>query len=226
MIKKYIFLALTVSVVLAACNKKSKGGKVALKNSNDSFSYALGASFGAGMKQSNVKEINWDLFKKAFELTLQKGDSASQLNKDLMNQVIEDYISNAKYSSNKTDGETYIAKCKKDGGYTVTKSGLLYKEIQKGNGIKPQITDTLLVNYTGKFTDGKVFDSNEGTKPVKFTLNGGIIPGFLEALQMMEIGSKVQVVIPYDLAYGKTGGRSMEPYKTLIFDLEVVDIVK
>jgi FKBP-type peptidyl-prolyl cis-trans isomerase FklB len=120
---------------------------------------------------------------------------------------------------------------KKQGGYTVTPSGLLFKSISKGTGVKPSITDTVYVHYTGKFIDGKLFDSSIGKEPLKTAMNGGAVKGFLEALSMLDVGAKAEVVIPYELAYGKQGMQNpysgemmMEPYKTLIFELELVSI--
>jgi FKBP-type peptidyl-prolyl cis-trans isomerase FklB len=109
----------------------------------------------------------------------------------------------------------------------------LFKQIKAGNGIKPTLTDTVLITYTGKYVDGTVFDSNVGKETFKTSLNGGAIPGFLEALTLMEEGSEAEVIIPYDIAYGKNGSRNpysgdmrIEPYKTLVFTLKIDSIQK
>ncbi len=101
----------------------------------------------------------------------------------------------------------------------------------KGKGIKPSITDSVYVHYTGKFIDGKVFDTSIGKDPLLTAMNGGVVAGFLEALNLMEVGSKFEVILPYDLAYGKQGMQNpysgemmMKPYQTLIFEIELVSI--
>ncbi len=228
--KKILIIACAV-IVLASCKDKKAGAKMPLKTLKDSFAYAYGAYVGGMLHSTNIKEIDWTIFKAAYEEAVKNGDSGLMLDKEKIGEVLNTYSLEAKFGENKKKGEEYIAKNK--GGYTATASGLLFKQTKPGNGIKPLITDTVLVSYTGKFIDGKIFDSNIGKEPFKTSMNTGAIKGFLEALSMMDVGSEAEVIIPWNLAYGKEGNRNpytgemqMEPYQTLIFTLQLVEIKK
>lgn len=219
-------------MVLASCKDKKSGAKMPLKSLKDSFAYAYGAYVGGMLHSTNIKDIDWTIFKTAYEEALKNGDSGLMLDKEKIGEVLNNYSLEAKFGENKKKGEDYIAKHKSE-GYKVTASGLLFKQTKAGNGIKPLITDTVLVHYTGKFIDGKIFDSNIGKDAFKTSMNAGAIKGFLEALSMMEVGSEAEVIIPYELAYGKEGNRNpytgemqMEPYQTLIFNLTLDGIQK
>ena len=109
----------------------------------------------------------------------------------------------------------------------VTPSGLQYKILVKGNGQVPQTTDKVLVNYEGRLVDGTVFDASakHGDKPASFRADQ-VIRGWTEALTMMPVGSKWQLYIPYDLAYGTRDMGNIKPFSTLIFDVELVGIEK
>ena len=231
--KKYILIASAV-ILWFACNNKSKGtGKIALKTQKDSFSYALGVYLGTMMHENKIKEVDWKLFEHAAEFVMKNGDSAAQISGEKMGTVLTEYTIEAKYGENRKKGEEFIAKNKSK--YKTTTSGLMYKELVKGTDIKPSISDTILINYSGKLVNGEIFDSNEGKEPRKFALNGGAVPGFIEALNMMNVGSKYEVVIPSNLAYGIRGRQVqnpmngqpmmiMEPFQTLIFQIEIVSI--
>lgn len=230
---KQIILIVLAVITITACNNKEKAGKVKLTNQKDSFAYAFGANTGRILRNYNVKELNWEVFKACVEQVMQNGDSNLLIDKELEREVAMSYLTECKYGEERKKGEEFIAKMKKEGGYTASPSGLLFKSLAKGTGVKPLITDTVYVHYTGKFIDGKVFDSSIGKEPLKTAMNGGAVKGFLEALEMMEVGSKCEVVLPYDLAYGKQGMQNpysgemmMEPYKTLIFEMELVSIKK
>jgi FKBP-type peptidyl-prolyl cis-trans isomerase FklB len=228
--KNTLIILITV-IVMASCGSKT-GGKITMKNEADSFAYVFGANTGRILNNFKVKEINWDIFRACVEDVMKNGDSNLLISKELENEIAMNYLNEIKYGENKIKGAEYMSKREKD-GFTKTTSGILFKELAKGNGVKPLITDTVFVHYTGKFTDGTTFDSSIGRSPLKTALNGGAIPGFLEAISMMELGSKAEVIIPYNLAYGKqgnqnpyTGEMTMEPYKTLTFELELVEIQK
>jgi FKBP-type peptidyl-prolyl cis-trans isomerase FklB len=126
---------------------------------------------------------------------------------------------------NKVEGEAFLAENKKKEGVITLPSGLQYKVIKAGTGKKPKATDTVTVHYQGTLTDGKEFDSSyRRGQPVTFPVNG-VIPGWTEALQLMEEGAKWQVFIPSSLAYGDRGaGRDIGPHATLIFEIELVSI--
>jgi FKBP-type peptidyl-prolyl cis-trans isomerase len=127
--------------------------------------------------------------------------------------------------TNKAEGDKFLADNKAKEGVQVTASGLQYKVITTGNGVKPKATDTVKVHYVGKLVNGTEFDSSRkhGDNPVEFPVNG-VIPGWTEALQLMPVGSKWEVYIPSDLAYGPTGQGPIPPASTLIFEVELLEV--
>lgn len=129
---------------------------------------------------------------------------------------------------NKADGEAYLAANGAKEGVTTTDSGLQYKEIVAGEGEEtPTESDTVTVHYRGTLIDGTEFDSSYSRNaPATFPL-GGVIPGWTEALQLMNVGDKFELVIPSDLAYGPAGaGANIGPNATLLFEVELLEIVK
>ena len=130
-------------------------------------------------------------------------------------------------TGNKTQGEKFLADNKTEEGVTTLPSGLQYKVLKAGSGPKPGLHDQVTVHYTGTLIDGTVFDSSvQRGQPASFAVNG-VIPGWTEALQLMNTGSKWQLFIPYNLAYGEQGaGEKIGPYSTLIFEVELLKIGK
>jgi FKBP-type peptidyl-prolyl cis-trans isomerase FklB len=128
-------------------------------------------------------------------------------------------------SKNKKAGEEFLAKNKSNEGIVTTASGLQYKVLVAGTGAKPKATDTVDCHYEGRLIDGTVFDSSyRRGQSAQFPVNG-VIPGWVEALQLMPVGSKWQLYIPSELAYGEYGaGETIEPNSTLIFDVELLGI--
>ncbi|HSB96405.1 MAG TPA: FKBP-type peptidyl-prolyl cis-trans isomerase, partial [Spongiibacteraceae bacterium] len=128
---------------------------------------------------------------------------------------------------NKAASEAYLAENAKKDGVKTTASGLQYKVETEGKGAKPKATDTVEVNYRGTLVDGTEFDSSyKRGQTVTFPVNG-VIPGWSEALQLMTVGSKYQLYIPSDLAYGPGGtGGAIGPNQALVFEVELVDIKK
>jgi len=126
---------------------------------------------------------------------------------------------------NKKEGEAFLAENKKKEGIIALPSGLQYKVIKEGDGKIPTATDTVTVHYRGTLIDGTEFDSSYTRgQPVTFPVKG-VVPGFSEALQLMKVGSKWQLFIPSNLAYGERGaGDDIGPNSTLIFDLELISI--
>ena len=124
------------------------------------------------------------------------------------------------------ENQAFLEENKKAAGVVVTDSGLQYEILTEGNGAKPTAESTVRVHYTGSLIDGTVFDSSvkRGT-PAEFPV-GGVIKGWTEALQMMPVGSKWRLTIPHELAYGERGaGASIPPFATLVFEVELLDIL-
>lgn len=130
-------------------------------------------------------------------------------------------------AANKAKGEAFLAENATKEGIIATGSGLQYKVVSMGDGAKPSATDKVKVHYHGTLIDGTVFDSSvERGEPLEFPL-AGVIKGWTEGLQLMPVGSKFIFYIPYDLAYGERGaGSDIGPCETLIFEVELLDIVK
>jgi FKBP-type peptidyl-prolyl cis-trans isomerase FklB len=198
-----------------------------MKNALDSFSYALGLSMANFYREQGVENINISLVSKA--LSDNKARKAV-LNESQINNAIISYMQTAKSSKaagEKKLGKEFLDSNKTQTGVVTLPSGLQYKIIKEGTGAKPGPTDKVKVHYEGKLTNGKTFDSSvERGEPIELNVNG-VIPGWTEALQLMPVGSKWKLFVPSDLGYGDNGaGADIKPGATLIFDVELLDIVK
>jgi FKBP-type peptidyl-prolyl cis-trans isomerase FklB len=132
-----------------------------------------------------------------------------------------------KAAGNRKAGEAFLAENRKQPGVVSLPSGLQYQILKESTGVKPAATDKVKVHYTGTLLDGTVFDSSvQRGEPLEISVNG-VIPGWIEALQLMPVGSKWKLFIPSHLAYGDNpAGPSIKPGSTLIFEVELLDIVK
>jgi FKBP-type peptidyl-prolyl cis-trans isomerase FklB len=194
----------------------------------DSLSYAIGLSVANFYKQQNISNINTALVTRAINDVNKKGKLA--LDEQQANNCLISYVQKAKAekaSGNKKLGQEFLAANKTKPGVVTLPSGLQYTVIKQGTGAKPAITDQVRVHYHGTLIDGRVFDSSiERGQPIELAVNG-VIPGWTEALQLMPVGSKWKLFIPSNLAYGdQQAGPMIAPGSTLIFDVELLDIVK
>ena len=201
---------------------------VALKTTQDSLSYAIGLSVANFYKQQNITNINTALVMRAIN-DVNKGNKLV-LDEQQANQTIVNFMQKAKAekaSVAKKQGQDFLAANKSKPGVVTTPSGLQYLVLKTGTGPKPALTDMVRVHYHGTLIDGKVFDSSvERGQPIELSVNG-VIPGWTEALQMMPVGSKWKLFIPSNLAYGdQQAGPMIAPGSTLVFDVELLDIVK
>jgi len=193
----------------------------------DKISYALGLSIGNNFLSSGIKKLNTAEFSKAIEDVL--NNKQPSMSYEEAQSILNEYITNLqneKPDLNLKAGQEFLESNKKREGVVTLPSGLQYEIIKEGNGPKPTATDQVKCHYHGTLIDGTVFDSSvqRGT-PATFGVNQ-VIKGWVEALQLMPVGSKWRLFIPSDLAYGERGaGKSIEPNSTLIFDVEVLDIV-
>lgn len=193
----------------------------------DKISYALGLSIGNNFKASGVKDIDIDIFSKAI-LDVLKNQKPS-MSYDEAKQIINDFftkLQEEKLEINKKAGEEFLKINKEKPGIVTLPSGLQYMVLKKGEGKVPAATDTVKVHYEGTLIDGSVFDSSvQRGQPATFGVTQ-VIQGWVEALQLMPVGSKWKLFIPSNLAYGESGaGNSIEPNSALIFDVELLDIV-
>lgn len=197
-----------------------------MKNEIDSVSYALGASVGQNLKKEGMTEYNSKAFVQGFEDAL--GEKGSSLTPEQMNQAINAYftkVRNAKNEALKVEGEKFLEENKNKEGVVALPSGLQYEVIIMGDGPKPTAASKVTTHYHGTLLDGTVFDSSvDRGNPASFEV-GRVIQGWQEALQLMPVGSKWRLYIPYDLAYGANGaGAMIGPYATLIFEVELISI--
>lgn len=173
--------------------------------------------------------INDKLFNEGFIAALKKDNSvfADSLAKPYFENAVKANIE-AENMKNKKAGEAFLAENAKKEGVVTLPSGLQYKVLTAGTGEKPKATDRVTVKYEGKTLDGKVFDSSYKRNPQTTTFGvTQVIKGWTEALQLMPVGSKWELYIPYDLAYGEKGaGRDIKPYDALLFTVELVGIEK
>jgi FKBP-type peptidyl-prolyl cis-trans isomerase len=204
----------------------------ALKTQKEKLSYAIGMEMGKGVKAQEL-DVDPELISRGLKDALSggkplMGDDELQavigaLREEMKQKQMQ--AEEAAAEDNRKQGEAFLAENGKKAGVVTTASGLQYKVITAGTGKKPAETDTVLCNYKGTFLDGTEFDSSaEAGKPVPFDIKT-VIPGFKEALQLMPVGSKWQIVVPASLAYGPRGaGNVIGPNTTLIFEVELVGI--
>ena len=193
----------------------------------DKVSYCFGLSIASNLLSSGVNTINTEAFVDAIR-TVYAGQMP-EIKPEEANQILQDYfnkLQNERGKAATAAGEQFLKDNKSKEGVVTLKSGLQYKVISTGNGAIPKSSDTVKCHYEGRLINGAVFDSSiRRGEPAEFPVNG-VIAGWVEALQLMPVGSKWQLYIPSDLAYGPHGaGQAIGPNETLIFDIELLDIV-
>lgn len=205
---------------------KATPAAVPMKNAADSFSYAIGLSIANFYKQQGVSDINNQLVLKALS-DAKNGKPA--LNEEQANACIMGHMQTArsqKSAGTKKAGQAFLAQNKNKPGVVTLPSGLQYEVITTGTGPKPTINDQVKCHYAGSFIDGKEFESSyKNGQPVTFPV-GGVIRGWTEALQLMPVGSKWKLYIPSELGYGDMDNGPIAGGSTLIFEVEVLEIVK
>ena len=161
-----------------------------------------------------------------FMLGMASCGNNADANKNVETNTEEVAEENVEIKDNLTIGREFLEENAKNDSVTVTESGLQYMVLKEGTGAKPGPTDEVTVHYTGRLLDGTVFDSSvDRGEPIEFNLNE-VIPGWTEGLQLMEEGSKYMLYIPYDLGYGEQAVGSIPPGSTLIFEVELLEVVK
>lgn len=194
----------------------------------DKVSYALGLSIGNNFQNSGINDLQVEDFVKGVKAVLQ--GTTPELSYDEAKNVINEYftkLQGEKLELNKKAGEEFLTINKNKAGVVELPSGLQYEILKKGEGPIPTATDKVRCHYHGTFINGTVFQSSlQSGEPAVFGVSQ-VIPGWVEALQLMPVGSKWRLFIPSDLAYGEHGaGEAIEPNSTLIFEVELLDLVK
>jgi len=224
----FVFAAV-LAVIASGCTETSvKSAKV--KSTQDSLAYAFGINFYHSITQDNV-EVDPILMAKGM---LDAKENKASMDEMVARTFIMSYFEKKQqadmlemYKGAKEEGEKFLEQNKNKGGVTTTASGLQYEVISMGTGPKPTSEQTVKVHYTGTLMDGTKFDSSvDRNEPAVFPVSG-VIAGWVEALQLMPVGSKFKLYIPSELAYGESGaGEVISPFAVLIFDVELLEIVQ
>ncbi len=238
--KKNILMAIAIMCSISIANAQTIGKKKNKKDLKtttqtpmfttelDTVSYSLGVSFANSVKNAGLDTINLVALNKAFNdvLSNQKLDIETQQADMILNQFFAKKQQEAG-SKGRQAGEEFLAANAKKSGIVTTTSGLQYQIMTAGTGPKPLATDKVKTHYHGTLIDGKVFDSSvDRGEPAVFGVNQ-VIPGWVEALQMMPVGSKWRLFVPANLAYGDRGaGNDIKPGSALIFEVELISIEK
>lgn len=210
-------------VTAVSCTKKAK-----LDNDKSKASYAIGQQIGQNLKQQNI-EVDADALAMALK---DASEGKNQMTKEQIQEAMMKLQENAmkkqqeEAETNKKKGAEYLEKNKSAAGVKVTASGLQYIVEKEGTGKTPTKDDVVKCHYTGTLTNGEKFDSSvDRGQPAEFPVSG-VIPGWTEALQMMKVGGKMKLFIPPELAYGPSGRPGIPPNSVLVFEVELLDIVK
>ncbi len=236
--KNLFFVLLAIPLVLFSCKDAKKADAVpaaaadAIPASEDvkpaskaEVSYAFGVAIGTSLKQTAVK-LDYNEFLKGVKDVVEKDNPGITM--EQVQVIIEAAIAEgmkAKAAASAGKETKFLAENGKKTGVTTTSSGLQYEVVSMGTGAKPIPTDEVTVHYVGSLTDGKTFDSSRDRgEPAIFVLQG-VIPGWIEGLQLMPVGSKFKFYIPSILGYGEQGaGEAIGPNETLIFEVELLSI--
>lgn len=192
----------------------------------DKLSYALGLGIGRQLSAMGAQNISVEDFARAIKDVL--GGEKPAIDEAEARTLVNNYLSELeeKKSALKEAGETFLEENKKRPEITVTASGLQYEVLKAGNGKQAKATDRVKCHYEGTLIDGTLFDSSiKRGEPAVFGVNQ-VIPGWVEALQMMPEGSKWKLYIPSELAYGAHGaGEMIPPHSALIFEVELIEVL-
>jgi FKBP-type peptidyl-prolyl cis-trans isomerase len=222
----------TTSKTASSSTAKAPSQPLALTTDKDKVSYAIGMNIGQNMKMESV-DIDPDVLSRGLKDALSGGktlmteaEAQQTLTKFRNDMIAKKQAERQKQGdSNKQQGEQFLAANKTKEGVVTLPSGLQYKILKEGTGAKPTATDSVTCNYRGALIDGTEFDSSyKRGEPASFGVSQ-VIKGWTEGLQLMPVGSKWQLFIPSDLAYGANGaGQQIGPNATLIFDVELLSI--
>ena len=212
-----------------SCEKTDSDLLLGEENLDKDASYALGMSIGSEFLQNlSYGQIspNIDEFIKGMSDVMKNNKTRFEMEE--INEILEAAFNAIMAERNSGEAETetaFLAQNAGNPGINITNSGLQYEIIREGTGAKPSAADKVLVHYEGKLPDGTVFDNSYSRgEPTEFFLYD-VIKGWSEGLQLMSVGSKFKFYIPSDLGYGPGGWMSIPPYATLIFDVELLDII-
>ncbi|MCL2440506.1 MAG: FKBP-type peptidyl-prolyl cis-trans isomerase [Treponema sp.] len=228
--KLWLILMILAAISLGSC-KKNGGSSASEVTFDKNTSYAIGLSVGSSLREGLLADGAYPNIEE-FIKGMRAGISGKQGRfdvaeaRDMIETAFDNLVEERNAGLVQTEN-SYLAENARKPGIITTASGLQYEVINEGDGPKPTAQDKVRVHYEGRFTNDTVFDSSKARGyPEEFDLNW-IIPGWAEGLQLMGVGSSYKFYIPSELGYGKDGLQSMiPPYSTLIFDVELIDIVR
>jgi FKBP-type peptidyl-prolyl cis-trans isomerase FklB len=222
--KNVIIISSLLAVV--AC-KPETPKEVKLENELDSVSYSLGVNIGENINKQ-FEEYSLDNFIAGMKGVL-NNEEDPKISGEQATAIIQGYFTKKQGQESESmieEGRKFLETNASKEGVTVLESGLQYEVLAQGDGINmPKLEDKVTTHYHGTLMDGTVFDSSvDRGEPASFPVNG-VIKGWTEALQLMSVGSKWKLYVPYDLAYGERGaGPQIGPYSTLVFEVELISI--
>ena len=226
--KHLLTVILSITFLFSVCQAEEK---LELKDQKDKESYSLGYKYGETFKKQGM-QIDLEIFTAGFRDALSVNEprmtqeEISATLSDLQKRMFaaQQLQLRERAAKNLEEGKAFLAENAEKEGVKTAPSGLQYKVLAEGSGKTPKDEDTVTVHYKGTFIDGTEFDSSiKRGKPETFQVNG-VIKGWTEALQMMREGSKWQLFVPSELAYGQRGQGPIPPNSTLIFEIELISI--
>lgn len=235
-IKGLIVLAGVAAIMFTSCSKNNISN-AKIKTREDSLSYAFGIVNYNALKSDSLKLDARLVAKAMLDGENDKAEMTDEIARGFIMQFVTERQAQQQAQQEEQDkilykdyiaeNEAFLAKNKEKSGVTITPSGLQYEVIKMGTGPKPEASSTVKVHYTGTLIDGTEFDSSvKRGEPAQFPVSG-VIPGWTEALQLMPVGSKFKLYIPQNLAYGASqAGEVIKPFSTLVFDVELLEIVQ
>ena len=230
MTRRYVFTLLAAALTLTACERSAAPSS--LDTLDDQVAYIVGHDLGTAL-HDQMEQIDESIVLDD-ELILQavrdglNGDSLrfTTVEVDSIMRAFQDTLTARASITNMRTSEEFLAMNAGLDSVEVTESGLQYKVIQAGEGESPTLGDTVLVNYRGTLPDSTEFDSSyRRGRPARFVV-GEVIPGWNEALQLMQVGAEWRVFIPADLAYGEQAPPQIGPNRALVFDVELLDVMR
>ncbi len=230
-LKSLLIAVLVLPVVVSCQNSNKKVGKVMLKTDVDTLSYALGVNIAGSFNNAKLDDVNYKAIARAIQDVFSKDSSRIKMSDEEAMKYIQDYFNRREMRIAKENLEAskkFLEENKTKEGVIVDSTGLQYKIITEGTGPMPTTEDVVKVHYKGTLIDGTTFDSSyDRGEPAQFKLNQ-VIPGWTIGLQKMKVGSKFMLYVPSEMAYGERvrPGGPIGPNQALIFEVELLDIVK
>jgi FKBP-type peptidyl-prolyl cis-trans isomerase FklB len=227
-LRNLLILLAAASLVFTSCNQVPANAE--LKTEIDSVSYWMGIVFANNVKDDGFEKPNSAVIARAFDEVF--GEEELLFEPHIAQGFLMQYYQELQevklleeHKDNKYAGELFLEENKDKEGVVTLSSGLQYKVLKEGDGPKPALTDMVRVHYKGSLIDGSVFENSFDGDPVIFKVNG-VIPGWTEALQLMNTGSKWEIYIPQELGYGTQfrPGSPIAPFSALIFEVELLGI--